>query len=134
VLYPMAMMVLLTFVVGLITARTRLASLRRGEVEVKYFKLMQGHDIPDRVTVTSRNFNNMFEVPVLFYVACTLYISLSVVSVPGLVLAWSFVGLRCVHACIHLTYNNLLHRMLSFWASFLCAFLLWMNLVFQQTY
>lgn len=131
-LYPMIMMVLLTFIVGLIAARTRFASVRSGEVKLRYFKLMQGQDVPERVTVTSRSFNNMFEVPVLFYVACTLYISLGVVGPSGPLLAWLFVALRYVHASIHLTYNGFLHRMLSFWASFVCVLLLWMNLVLQQ--
>ena len=130
-LYPMTMMVLLTFIVGLITARTRFASVLSGDVKLRYFKLMQGQDVPERVTVTSRSFNNMFEVPVLFYVVCTLYISLGVVGSTGPVLAWLFVALRYVHASIHLTYNGFLHRMLSFWASFVCVVLLWVNLILQ---
>lgn len=130
-LYPMVMMVVLTFIVGLITARTRFASVRSGDVKLRYFKLMQGQDVPERVTVTSRSFNNMFEVPVLFYVACTLYISLGVAGPAGPVLAWSFVVLRYVHAAIHLTYNGFLHRMVFFWASFVCVLLLWMNLALQ---
>ncbi len=132
-LYPMAMMVLLTFIVGLLAARARFAGVRTGDVKYKYFKLMQGQEVPERVTVTTRCFNNMFEVPVLFYVACTLSISLGVEGLPGLVLAWSFVALRYAHASIHLTYNGVLHRMLFFWASFVCVLLLWMNVVLQPT-
>jgi hypothetical protein len=131
-LYPMALMVLLTFIVGLVAARTRFAGVQSGEVKIKYFKLMQGQDVPDRVTVTTRSFNNMFEVPVLFYVACTLYISLGDEGLLGPLLAWLFVALRYVHAYIHLTYNHFLHRMLAFWASFICVLLLWMNLVLEQ--
>ena len=130
-LYPLASMVLLTFMVGLVAARTRFAGIRSGELKLRYFKLMQGQEVSDRVTVTTRSFNNMFEVPVLFYAACTLYVGLGVESLPGLVLAWMFVSLRYVHALVHLTYNHFLHRMLAFWASFICALLLWMNLVLQ---
>lgn len=131
-LYPMAMMVLLTFIVGLIAARARFANVRSGDVKVRYFKLMQGQDVPERVTVTTRSFNNMFEVPLLFYVACTLYISLGIGGAAGVVLAWLFVALRYAHALIHLTFNGLLQRMLVFWASFVCVLLLWINLVWQQ--
>ncbi len=130
-LYPMALMVLLTFIVGLVTLKTRFASVRSGDVRIKYFKLMQGQEVPDGVIATTRSFNNMFEVPVLFYVACTLYISLGVEGLPGLVFAWLFVALRYVQAFVHLTYNHLLHRMLAFWMSFICALLLWVNLVLQ---
>ena len=130
--YPMALMVLLTFTVGLVAAGARYSGVRSGVVKYKYFKLMQGQEVPERVTVTTRCFNNMFEVPVLFYVACTLFISLGVEGLPGLALAWLFVALRYLHAFIHLTYNNFFHRMLAFWAAFMCALLLWANLVLQQ--
>lgn len=130
-LYPMALMVLLTFIVGLVAARARFAGVRSGEVKYKYFKLMQGQEVPERVTVTTRCFNNMFEVPVLFYVACTLCISLGVEGLPGLVLAWLFVALRYLQALIHLTSNHFLHRMVVFWTAFLCVVLLWLNLVLR---
>lgn len=131
-LYPMVLMALLTFIVGLFAASARFFGVRSGEVKFKYFKLMQGQEVPDRVTVTTRCFNNMFEVPVLFYVACTLFISLGVESLPGLVLAWLFVALRYLQAFVHLTYNHFLHRMMAFWMSFICVLLLWVNLVLQQ--
>ena len=130
-LYPMAMMVLLTFMVGVVAATTRFASVRSGDVRLRYFKLMQGQDVPERVIVTTRSFNNMFEVPVLFYVACTLHLILGVAGHSGLLLAWVFVAFRYGHAFIHLTYNGFLHRMLAFWASFVCALLLWVILVVQ---
>jgi hypothetical protein len=130
-LYPMALMVLLTFIVGLVAARARFAGVRSGEVKYKYFKLMQGQEVPERVTVTTRCFNNMFEVPVLFYVAGTLCISLGVEGLPGLVLAWLFVALRYLQALIHLTSNHFLHRMVVFWTAFLCVVLLWLNLVLR---
>lgn len=128
-LYPMAMMVLLTLMVGVVAAITRYISVRSRAVRLGYFKLMQGQDVPARITITSRCFNNMFEVPVLFYVVCALYVSLGVGSLYGSILAWLFVALRCVQALVHLTFNGLLARMLSFWASFICVVLLWANLV-----
>jgi hypothetical protein len=128
----MVSIVLLTSVVGLVAAWARFVGVRSGEVKYGYFKLMQGQEVPDRVTVTTRCFNNMFEVPVLFYVACALYISLGVEGLPGIVFAWLFVALRCAQAFVHLTTNHFLHRMLAFWTSFICVLLLWVNLVLQQ--
>ena len=130
-LYPMAAMVLLTFIVGAVTFFVRLSSVRSGHVGVKYFKLMQGQDVPEMVTKTTRCFNNLFELPVMFYAACTLYLSLSVDSVVGMVFAWLFVGLRYLQAYVHLTYNHLLHRMSAFWLAFFCVIALWINLVIQ---
>jgi hypothetical protein len=125
----MFLMVLLTFIVGVIAMITRFISLRSGQVRMGYFKLMEGQNIPERVTITTRCFNNMFEVPVLFYVACVLSVSLGVEGLPALVLAWLFVGFRFLQAFIHLTRNSLLPRMLSFWMSFTCVFLLWIYLL-----
>ena len=130
--YPMVSIVLLTSVVGLVAAWARFVGVRSGEVKYGYFKLMQGQEVPDRVTVTTRCFNNMFEVPVLFYGACALYISLGVEGLPGIVFAWLFVALRYAQAFVHLTTNHFLHRMLAFWTSFICVLLLWVNLVLQQ--
>lgn len=128
----MFLMVLLTFIIGLITMKIRIANVKSGDVSPQYFKLMEGQEVPEIITKTTRSFNNQFEVPVLFYAGCIIYISLGVESLIGLVLAWSFVLLRCIHAYIHLTYNHLIHRMLTFWFAFLSAVGLWLNLLFHQ--
>jgi len=130
--YPMFLMVLLTFIIGLITMKIRIANVKGGDVSPQYFKLMEGQEVPEIITKTTRSFNNQFEVPVLFYAGCIIYISLGVESLIGLALAWSFVLLRCIHAYIHLTYNHLIHRMLTFWFAFLSAVGLWLNLLFHQ--
>ncbi len=131
-LYPMIGMVLLTFIVGLITMKHRIAQVRSGAVSLKYFKLMEGEKVPAIITKTTRCFNNMFEVPVLFYAGCILYLSLGVDSQIGLVFAWVFVFMRYIQAYVHLTHNHLLHRMLSFWIAFFSTIGLWINLLFQQ--
>jgi hypothetical protein len=82
---------------------------------------MNAQEVPDIITKTTRNFNNQFEVPVLFYVVCSLYIFWGVNSYFALIIAWLFVALRIVHSRIHLTYNHVLHRMLTFWFSLLCV-------------
>ncbi len=129
----MILMVLLTFIVGLITMKHRIESVKSGIVSLKYFKLMEGQEVPEIITKTTRCFNNMFEVPVLFYAGCILYISLDVDSLVGLLLAWLFVLMRYIQAYVHLTYNHLIHRMLSFWIAFFSTLGLWLNLLYQQT-
>lgn len=123
---------ILTIMIGLIGVRARITSVRSRQIKANYFKLMQGQEVPETVTKTTRCFNNMFEVPVLFYVACTLYIVLHIESLIGLVFAWLFVILRSVHAYIHITYNNVRHRMYVFGASVLCVLFLWVNLIIQR--
>ena len=45
--YPMFLMVLLTSAVGLITMKNRIASVKSGAVSPKYFKLMNGQEVPE---------------------------------------------------------------------------------------
>ncbi len=126
-------MVLLTTLVGVIALVCRFKSVKNRTVKARYYRLMQGYDVPEIITKTTRCVNNMFEVPVLFYVVSTLFISLKVESSLALVLAWGFVGFRCAQATIHLTYNNVLHRLLMFWFAFVCVLAMWITLVVQQS-
>jgi hypothetical protein len=131
-LYPMFLMVLLTLIIGILAVRTRFASVKNGDVRAKYYKLMGGQDVPDLVTKTTRNFNNQFEIPTLFYVVCTLYLTLVIDHSIAVVFAWLFVGFRVIHSFIHITYNHVVHRLLAFGTSFVCVIVLWVNLLVQK--
>ena len=131
-IYPMFMMILLTFIIGLVTMKIRIENVKSGAVSTKYFKLMEGQEVTEIITKTTRCFNNMFEVPMLFYVGCLLYASLGYESAVGIFFAWVFVAMRYVQAFVHLTYNHLIHRMLSFWLAFLSVMVLWLNLLYLQ--
>ncbi len=129
-LYAMFAMVVLTAIVGIIAVTSRVKGVRNKQISIKIFRTMQG-ELPDFVLRTTRNYNNQFELPVLFYVACTLYLALDVHSTLALAAAWLFVFSRVIHAIIHLTYNNIMHRMLVFWFGVVLALTLWVNLVIQ---
>ncbi len=128
-LYPLFAMVVLTFVVMLITVRVRFKSVRRGDVPLSYFALMQGEKIPSMVTKTSRHFSNLFEVPVLFYAAGAVYLALDLEQPFAVQVAWAFVLSRCVHTVIHLGYNNVIHRLLAFGLSIVCVLALWISIL-----
>ena len=69
---------------------------------------------------------NLLELPMLFYVVCVLnYIAGPTVSAATLALVWSYVGLRAMHSLIHLTYNDVMHRLAFFVASNLALAALW---------
>ncbi len=128
-IYPMFALCLLTMFIGLLTVKARFACVKKGELDAQYFELMQGTNVPQEVIKTTRCLNNLFEIPILFYVACTLYLVLEIDSVFGLALAWAFVICRCAQAFIHITNNHVRRRMRAFGGSVLCALLLWINLV-----
>ena len=132
-IYPMFATVLLTFIIGFAAMRARIASVRMKEINIGYYRLMQAQvkqNIPERVTVTTRSFNNMFEIPVLFYIAGTLSLALDQVTTFSLIIAWGFVLSRIFHTWIHLSYNNILHRMKAYWIGLILVFILWIEQVY----
>ena len=131
-LYPMFFMVMLTFVILLFTLRIRLASVRRGEVSLSYYSLFQGEEIPDLVIKTSRNVANLFEVPVLFYTAGVLYVALEISDSVPVTLAWLFVIARVIHTGIHLSYNNVMHRLVVFGLGNLSVLGMWISIVSSE--
>ena len=125
-------LVILTAIIGLCAFMVRYNSVKKGEVKIKFYRTMQGSEVSERIIQTTRCFNNMFEVPVLFYIVSTLYVALGVENTVALILAWLFVILRYIHAYIFMTYNNVIHRMLVFWGSFLSLFILWIVLIVRM--
>lgn len=131
-IYPIFAMVLLTFIVAIVAIRARVASVRLRQVKLGYFRLMQAdvsQQLPERVVVTTRCFNNLFEVPVLFYVVCVTSLALGHVSAFTHIIAWAFVISRYLHTWIHLTYNHVFHRMFAFWTGLILVMALWIEQV-----
>ena len=90
-IYAMFAMVVLTFMVGIVAVVTRVKSVKNGSVKIKYYRTMGGQEVPEQLTKSTRCFNNMFEVPVLFYVVSTLFVILKTNNELALLLAWVFV-------------------------------------------
>lgn len=128
-IYPMFVLVLLTFSILLFTLRVRIRSVQKGDVALDYYALMGEGEVPDIVRKTSRQVSNLFEVPVLFYVAGVLYVSLNITETLPITFAWLFVLARFMHSCIHLTYNNVLHRVVAFGLGNLAVLAMWISIV-----
>lgn len=128
-IYPMFAMVLLTMIVGFLTAYKRMKSAYAGEVDHRYFRVMSGYEINENLAKYGRNFNNLFEVPTLFYVAGVSALTLNIMTQTFLIFMWIFVILRVIHSIIHLTYNNPLHRFIPFVLSFTCVVAMWFYIV-----
>lgn len=126
-------LVLLTFVILLFTLRERVASVRKGDVSLSYYSMFQGEEIPDMVQKTNRHFANLFEVPVLFYGAGILHIAMEMTDPALVILAWSFVAARVIHTCIHLGYNNVMHRLVMFGFGNVSVLGVWILIVSSAT-
>lgn len=128
-LEPMFALVMLTFLIMVVTFRSRMSAVRAGKLPMSYFALMQGQDTPELVAKSTRNFSNLFEVPVLFYVGALAYLTLELEEPTPVLCAWLFVGARALHSLIHLTYNNVLHRLIIFGLGNLCVLVMWITLM-----
>lgn len=114
---PLEALVVPTFVVMLFMAYKRFSAGFAGRLKPSAFKLGESPEVPDDVRVVNRNFVNLFEMPVLFYVLClALYVAQGITATL-LVLAWVCVGLRALHSLIHVTCNKLPHRFTVYAAS-----------------
>lgn len=125
---PMAAMVLLTFIVAGNTLRVRIAAVRAGQVRLSRFRAQQGDPPPERVAVAERAFQNMMEVPPLFFAACITAMVLGITDTVTVALAWAYVGLRVVHMAIFLGGNNVRHRMRAYLASCAVLLIIWARL------
>ena len=74
------------------------------------------------------NFRNLFELPVLFYLALAFAAQAGLVDALVLVLAWAFVTLRVVHSAIQCGYNKVMHRFYAYAAGALVLWALWLLL------
>lgn len=129
ILYPMVVLAFWTFAVLLMVPRARFGAARKRLVSARDFAAGESENVPEDVRLPNRNYMNLLELPVLFYVAClTLYV-MQRADGPALGLAWAFVALRVIHSVVHLTYNNVIHRMRWFAASVAVLLALWIRIV-----
>jgi len=128
ILFPMAALAALTFAVLLIIPYKRIGAGRKGLVTYRDFKYGESEKVPPDVRIPNRNFMNLLEMPVLFYVACLTFYVTKRVDVAVVVLAWIYVGLRVAHSVVHLTYNRVRDRLVVYAASAVVLATIWIRL------
>jgi len=74
------------------------------------------------------NFRNLFELPVLFYLALAFAAQAGLVDTVVVLIAWAFVALRIVHSAIQCGYNKVMHRFYAYAAGALVLWSLWVLL------
>lgn len=74
---------------------------------------------------TTRHWSNLYEAPMLFYIACLMAFSIQMESALLVGLAWAYVAVRLIHTIIHLTYNLVFHRLTAFLRSQAILVVMW---------
>ena len=95
----------------------------------KQFKAMDLAGLEEKYVTPGNSYNNQFQMPRLFMMFVLFALQLELVDTFFILASYLFVALRYVHAYIHLTYNNVLHRLLCFTTSSLILFVCWGRLV-----
>ncbi len=122
---PALAMVALTIAVWFRMYASRVAEMKRERIHPQAVATSAQMAARLADTRAADNFRNLFELPVLFYLALVVLALTAYVTVATLVLAWLFVALRIVHSVIHCTYNRVYHRFLAYLAGGLALWALW---------
>ena len=122
---PMGALALLTFVVLTLIPFRRFRAVSTGSVGPGDFRYGESPRVPGAVSIPNRNYMNLLEMPILFYVICVMAYISHRVDERFLALAWTYVGLRVLHSLVHLTYNNILHRLTLFALSNFVVVTMW---------
>ncbi|TDQ63693.1 hypothetical protein ATL17_1700 [Maritalea mobilis] len=110
--------------------KLRVPPVLSGDIKVADIAL-DAANWPERSQQVSNNFNNQFQLPVLFYLAVA--ICFAVRFVPGIFLlcAFGFVISRYVHAYIHCTTNRVYRRFYAYFAGLVFLTIGWIDLVIE---
>jgi len=125
ILWPMAAMAVLTFAVLSLVPLFRAGDVTAGRLGTGDFKMGESDRVPDATRLYNRNYMNLLELPVLFYVVCLIIFVTGTAGPIKIDLAWAFVAFRALHTLVHLTINRVLLRLTLFSAATFILMVLW---------
>lgn len=131
IFYPLVGMAFLVLYVAVQMLRLRYKAVRQGQLQPVYFKLNRGGKPPAKLVQVTQHYENLFELPTLFYLVVILVYLLAKVDTIYLVMTWMFFGFRVVHMYIHITENNILYRRYAFLGGVLVLYALWIRVLLQ---
>jgi hypothetical protein len=128
---PIFALVSLTALIWLLMVVVRNAAVLRGLVSPEYYLAYTAKAPPDWIERPARTFNNLMQVPAMFYVVCALMIVTHSVDRSQLAYAWIYVALRLLHACIYIRWNYLPYRFATWAASCVTLGVIWVRFASQ---
>lgn len=125
---PAAVLMLITILVWLNMFLRRVIAIKSAGLDPQNYPTPEGLNaiLSERDQAPASCLRNLFEVPVIFY-ALTAFVAAMAIGDPIFVnMAWAFVGLRALQACVHCTYNRVMHRFYAYLAS---SLILWVMVI-----
>ncbi len=127
-LLPMLGMIFLTFGVMMWMLKLRYQAIREDGLNPNYFKLYRGAKLPDYLAKVTQNYENLLEMPILFYIAMILLLVLRVNDSLFVILAWGFLVSRLIHTYIHTHSNKVTYRKNVFITSCFILVAIWVKI------
>ena len=122
---PVVVMVGITALAWLRLYQLRFAEMARRKIDPQSIALSAQKDAGLADTRGADNFNNQFQLPVLFYLAIVFEGFVDGGDPLFVQLAWAFVATRAVHALIQWTYNRVVHRFVAYALGALILWAMW---------
>ena len=127
ILWPVCALAALTFIVLLVIPYQRFKAAFAGKITGEDFRFGESSRVPPEVSIPNRNYMNLLELPLLFYVVCLASFVTGLADAYMIALAWTYVALRAAHSIVHLTYNKVFHRLMLFALSNVALISLWIR-------
>ncbi len=130
-LLPLATLVgLIGFVWIVMLVFRNYAILRKITSGVYYQSYNEDHP-PDWVERPARTFNNLMQLPQLFFLACILMMITGYVDRAQWMLVWIFVATRYAHAAIYMVWNHVPSRFGCYTAGAITLFVIYFRMADQ---
>ena len=104
------------------------------DVKLSQFRIYEG-EFPDRLRCARQQYQNMFEIPILFYLLCLLNIFFNNYTQFDIILAWGFVMFRIIHFFVRIQNQkniNIFPRTLVFIISLILLSIGWINFIINS--
>jgi hypothetical protein len=121
----MAAQVVLTSGVMVLMGRRRFAAARNREFHYNAFRTMDLAGANEGVITASRNFDNLFQMPTLFFIGCLAVLHFGISDFVFVCIAAIYVALRLLHTVVHVTTNHVRQRFNLFLGSCVVLWCLW---------
>lgn len=120
--------VMLTLVMMVLMGKRRFKAAKNRELPFKAFKLMDLTGANDQVITASRNFDNQFQLPMLYLFAVVFALQFGVADLSLVIVGWLFAVSRLAHAYIHVGANHVRLRFAVYVFGALMLLLFWLRL------
>lgn len=128
---PVILLVFLTFTILFTLGYKRFNAAKKREVDARYYKLYQDGTEPESCRKFARNYENLFEIPLLFYIGVILTLLLKLECMSMVYVAWAYAIIRVLHSYIHCSTNKVIWRFRTFVLSSLVLLAYWIILLIK---